>query len=350
MRRPLNKIELNGIKPSVAVFGAAGHTGRFVVSELLRRGIAPIAIARDVASFASIGWSDRGVLCREASIDAPDTLARALIGAGAVINCAGPFSETADAVVAAAIRARIHYLDVTAEQVSAQETLRKHDAAARDAGVVIIPAMGFYGGFADLLTTAILGHEDFVEAIEIMVGLDSWHPTRGTRITGERNTSPRVVVTGGKLSPLVSPSPQRFWDFDAPLGRQKVVQGPLSEIILIERHVKAAEIHSWLSQIALDDIRNPTTPPPIATDSIGRSPQRFIVDVSVQVEGKEKRITASGRDIYAFSAPLICEVTARLLDRKFSCTGSHAPGAILDALEVLQALTPEHMSLNIKTS
>ena len=47
-----------GAKPAVAVFGAAGHTGRFVVAELLRREIAPIAIAR--GEFDGI---QREVLC-----------------------------------------------------------------------------------------------------------------------------------------------------------------------------------------------------------------------------------------------------------------------------------------------
>src|SRR5690606_17984251 len=32
---------------AVVVFGATGHTGRFVVAELVRRGMVPIAVARD---------------------------------------------------------------------------------------------------------------------------------------------------------------------------------------------------------------------------------------------------------------------------------------------------------------
>ena len=40
-------------RPVVAVFGAGGHTGRFVVAELQRRGIVPIAIARDAAALAA---------------------------------------------------------------------------------------------------------------------------------------------------------------------------------------------------------------------------------------------------------------------------------------------------------
>jgi short subunit dehydrogenase-like uncharacterized protein len=144
-------------KPAVAVFGAAGHTGRFVVSELLRRGIAPIAIARDPTALTAANFPEHEVLRRQASADNAELLDQALDGAQAVINCAGPFLETADAVAAAALRTGIHYLDVSAEQPSALATLDKYDIAAREAGIVVIPAMGFYGGFADLLVTAALG-------------------------------------------------------------------------------------------------------------------------------------------------------------------------------------------------
>jgi uncharacterized protein YbjT (DUF2867 family) len=41
-------------KPVVAVFGATGHTGRFVIAELLRREMKAIAIARDPAALAAI--------------------------------------------------------------------------------------------------------------------------------------------------------------------------------------------------------------------------------------------------------------------------------------------------------
>jgi NAD(P)-dependent dehydrogenase (short-subunit alcohol dehydrogenase family) len=336
-----------GSKPTVAVFGAAGHTGRFVVAQLLRRGVAPIAIARDPAALAAANFPEQEVLLRRASVDDADLLDRALVGADAIINCAGPFLETADAVAAAALRAGIHYLDVSAEQPSARATLDKYDGAAREAGIAIVPAMGFYGGFADLLVTAALGDWDQADAIDIMIGLDSWHPTRGTRVTGERNTARRMVVAEGRLSPLPSPPSEQYWDFGDPLGSQVVVEVPFSEIILITRHVKTAELHTHLSSIALDDLRDPTTPGPKATDASGRSPQRFVVEAVTKREGKMRRITARGRDIYAFSAPLVSEVTARLLAGKFSRAGAQPPGAIFDAQEVLSALTPDHLTLEM---
>jgi short subunit dehydrogenase-like uncharacterized protein len=234
------------------------------------------------------------------------SLVRALDGAQAVIIRAGPFLETADAVADAALRAGIHYLDVTAEQPGARVTIEKYDVAARKAGIAFIPAMSFYGGFADLLVTAALGDWDHAEAIDVMIGLDSWHPTRGTRITGEKNTEQRMVVANGQLVPVSSPRSEKSWEFGDRLGRQTMIETPFSEIVLIARHVKTAELHTWLNRIALDDIHDSTTPAPEPADQAGRSAQLFIVDVVATRDGDVRRIIARGRDIYAFSATLVC--------------------------------------------
>ena len=334
-------------KPTVAVFGAAGHTGRFVVAELQRREIVPIAIARDAAALTA-NFSEDEIPRRRASVGDAESLDRAIDGAQAVVNCAGPFLDTAGAVAAAALRAGIHYLDITAEQPSAQATLDNYDIAARDAGVAFVPAMGFYGGFADLLVTAALGDWDDADTIEIMIGLDSWHPTRGTRLTGARNTAPRMVIAGGRLVPWPLPAAEMDWEFGGPLGTQVMVELPFSEIVLIARHVKTVELHTYLSSLALENIRDPSTPPPQPADATGRSPQRFVVDAVVKRGGQRRRIVARGRDIYAFTAPLVCEVAERLLEGKFKSAGAHAPGAILDAKDVLEALAPAHLAFEIK--
>src|ERR1700722_16340693 len=143
MKDHLSKAE--GLQPVVAVFGAAGHTGRFVIRELSRRGFAAVAIGRNAASLGAADFP-AGVRREVAAIEDPGSLARALTGADAVINCAGPFLDTAEPLVSAALRARIHYFDVTAEQASAQAIFEQYSATAEEAGVAIVPAMGFYGG------------------------------------------------------------------------------------------------------------------------------------------------------------------------------------------------------------
>jgi NAD(P)H-binding len=332
---------------TVAVFGATGHTGRFVVSELLRRGIAPIAVARDGARLAELGFADRGIEVRRASIGDAGSLDRAFEGAAAVVNCAGPFLDTADAVASSALRAGIHYLDVTAEQPSARATFETFDKAASDAGVVVLPAMGFYGGFADLLVTAAMGDWDAADEIRIGIALDSWHPTQGTRITGKKNTARRMVVADGQLAPMPQPAAEMVWDFPEPFARQTVVELPFSEILVIARHTPTSELHTYLSNTALRDVRDPTTPPPTPVDETGRSAQIFLVEATVKRGNQTRRIVAQGRDIYAFSAPLVCEAVQCILGGKVHGDGAQAPGAIFDAKDFLSALAPHHLTFEV---
>ncbi len=132
--------KMSTTKPVVAVFGATGHTGRFVIAELLRSEMTPIAIARDAAALSAANFPELEVFRRQATVDDAASLDRALHGAQAVINCAGPFVDTADAVASAALRAGIHYVDVAAEQVSVGKTLEKFDEPARQAGVAVVPS------------------------------------------------------------------------------------------------------------------------------------------------------------------------------------------------------------------
>jgi short subunit dehydrogenase-like uncharacterized protein len=343
----MTQSEMTGHGRTIAVFGASGHTGRFIVAELLRRGFAPIAIGRDSAKMAEAGFQDRDVEIRTASIDDPASLDRALASTAAVINCAGPFMDTADVVAAAALRARIHYLDVTAEQPSAQDLFERFGAAAKEAGVVVIPAMGFYGGFADLLATAALGNWDSADEIRLGIALDSWRPTQGTRITGQRNTARRLVIEDGKFVPLAQPAPQTSWDFPQPFGHQDVLEVPFSEVPVIARHLRVARLRTYLNNAPLRDLRDSTTPAPIAADESGRSAQTFLVDVVVRSGSRTRRAIAQGRDIYAFTAPLVVEAVERILDGRACGSGALAPGETFDSTDFLRALAPEYLTFEL---
>jgi len=272
----------------VAVFGASGHTGQFVITELLRRGLTPIAIARDATRLSASGFQDRNVQTRVATIENPASLDQALAGADAVINCAGPFLDTAEPILEAALRARIHYLDVTAEQPSALATFEQYANSARDAGIIAVPAMGFYGGMGDLLATAAMGDWDAADEICIAIALDSWQPTQGTRVTGKRNTARRLIVVDGKLVPLPDPAPTASWHFPEPFGFQDVVEMPFSETVVIPRHLRVSTLHSYLNLAPLRELRDSTTPPPSPADETGRSAQIFMMDV-VARKGTETR-------------------------------------------------------------
>jgi short subunit dehydrogenase-like uncharacterized protein len=281
---------------------------------------------------------------RTANVEEPASLDRALAGAAAVINCAGPFLDTAEPLVGAALRARIHYLDVTAEQSSALATFERFAALARDAKIVVVPAMGFYGGLGDLLATAAMGDWASADEIRIGIALDSWRPTLGTRLTGQRNTAPRLVITGGKLVPLGNPPATSSWMFPEPFGVQDVTELPLTETVVIGRHLRVSHLHTYINPAPLRDLRDSTTPPPEAADETGRSAQIFLVDVMVRNGMDTRRAVARGRDIYAFTAPLVVEATQRILDGVVEGAGVLAPGEMFDAPSFLRALSPEYLT------
>jgi Saccharopine dehydrogenase NADP binding domain len=310
----------------VAVYGAAGHTARFVVGELLRRGHTPIAIGRDNAKMPEM---------RIARVDDAVSLDRALHGADAVINCAGPFLDTAMPLIEAALRCGVHYFDVTAEQGSAQSTFDAFDVPARDRGIVVVPAAGFYGGLGDLLATAAMRGWTRADRIDIAIALDSWWPTRGTRNTGARNTAARLVLSDGELK-VLQPSAPAAWNFPQPFGTQDVIEVPLTETILIARHVDVRELHNYINEAPLRDLRDPATPEPVPADEDGRSSQRFLIDVIARNGDDEHRVTASGRDIYAITAPIVVEAVERICERSHD-GGAFALGQLVDAEAFLTA-------------
>src|SRR5207249_7900160 len=103
---------------TVTVFGAYGHTGRFVVSELRKRGFTPILSGRDAAKLKAAGKAHPGSEVRVATVNDSASLDRAMSGAVAVINCAGPFIDTAGAGIFGRGLACIYYFDVAGEQAA----------------------------------------------------------------------------------------------------------------------------------------------------------------------------------------------------------------------------------------
>lgn len=329
---------------AIAVVGAAGHTGRFVIAELLRRGFAPIAIVRSTAQ----STLPAGVDARFAAVQDTSALAKALTGARVVINCAGPFLDTAELVARAAIAQGAHYLDVSAEQQSVREIYERSDHWQLPRDVVLMPGMGFFGGFSDLLVTLALGDWQAADEVSVMIALSSWHPTDGTRRTGQRNTFPRVVVENGRLEKQIQPPTETAWTFPEPFGQQEMLEVPLSEMLLMSRHLKVPRVRNYLNRLALEDLRDASSPTPLSGDDRGRSGQRFVVQAIVRRGDVRRIVQGSGQDIYAFTAPLVCEAAIRLMTGPLHHHGAQAPGAVFPAGAFLDALVSTDQVFNYR--
>jgi hypothetical protein len=312
------------MKQRVAVTGAGGHTGNFVVAELRRRGMTPIPC------------------------DRATDLDLAFQRADAVINCAGPFADTAARVIETAIRADVPYLDVTAEIEVVTDTF----ASYAGADIPIVPAAAFYGGLGDLLATAAMGDWPAADHLTIAYALSSWRPTPGTRATGrvsaERRNGRRIAYTDHRLQLRDGDAPRTEWTFPAPIGTRPVIgEVTMADSATIPTHLDTPEISTYMSSNALDDLGAADPSGPVAVDERGRSAQTFLVEVVARSGSEERRTVASGRDIYAVTAPLVVEAASRILAGTGDAPGTASVGARFDAEDFLSALSPEHLILGL---
>ncbi|MFE6336572.1 saccharopine dehydrogenase family protein [Streptomyces sp. NPDC057798] len=333
----------------VAVFGAYGHTGRFVVAELLERGFVPVLSGRDADKLRASAAP--GLEVRPASVDDAASLDRALAGTAAVINAAGPFATTAAPVIEAALRAGIPYVDVAAEIEANDDTFTHFGERARAAGTLVVPAMAFYGGLGDLLVTAAMGDWTSADEAHIAYGLNGWHPTAGTRIAGEvsreRRGGRRVRFSKGRLEYHDDATTVVDWPFPEPLGERPVVaEFTMADVVTVPSHLTVPEVRTYMTTEAATDIATPDTPAPTASDERGRSDQTFLVDVVVRSAGRERRAVARGRDIYAVTAPLAVEAVRRILTGRTRTLGVASAGAAFDAADFLASLS-EHVSVQV---
>ncbi|MEU4523402.1 saccharopine dehydrogenase NADP-binding domain-containing protein [Amycolatopsis sp. NPDC024027] len=306
---------------SVLVYGAYGHTGRFVVAELRRRGYDVVLSGRNAAKLPG---------GRPASVDDPASLDRALEGVAAVINCAGPFAETALPVAEAAIRAGVPYVDVAAELEANLDTL------ALTADTAVVPAMAFFGGLADLLATAAMGDWTAADEVHVAYGLSGWRPTAGTlaagRVSRERRDGKRIRFAGGRLEYRDDALPTREWPFPEPLGPRPVLgEFSMADIVTIPRHLPVRDVISYMTVDAAEGL---------AAAGERDAAETFVVDVVVRAGEEERRIVARGEDIYAVSAPLAVEAVDRILTGRVKVKGVAPAGEMFDAADFLRALAP----------
>jgi hypothetical protein len=136
------------------------------------------------------------------------------------------------------------------------------------------------------------------------------------------------------------------WQFPPPIGTRKVVaEFTMADSVTIPRHLATPEIRSYMTMTAVNDVTDPDPSPPIAVDENRRSAQTFLVDVVARSGATQRRAVASGRDIYAISAPLVVEATERVLSGLVQQTGTLTAGQAFDAEDFLTSLPLDHLSL-----
>lgn len=146
-------------------------------------------------------------------------LRRRLRDVKVLLNCAGPFSRSADPLVAACLEAGTHYVDITGE-IAVFERIAAQDAAARQAGIVLLPGAGFDVVPSDCLAAHLKRRQPELHRLRLSIaGLRQ--ASRGTARTAlEALGKGTMARRGGGIVEL--DRPQR--------GRSDFGQGPVETV------------------------------------------------------------------------------------------------------------------------
>ena len=124
------------------IYGANGYTGELVTRYAVERGMKPVVAGRNAIAVEAIAKKYQ-LEYRVFSLDESYRIDSTLQNVDMVLHCAGPFSITSQPMVAACLRNKKHYTDITGE-LTVFEACAALDKQAQEAGVMLMPGVGFY--------------------------------------------------------------------------------------------------------------------------------------------------------------------------------------------------------------
>lgn len=185
------------------LYGAYGYTGRLVAERAVERGLEPVIAGRDRSRVEALAET-LGLPSRVFSLHDPATVRGALEGIDLVLSVAGPFSRTFRPMLEGCLSRECHYLDVTGE-IAVLEAAFEADGRAREAGVLLLPGVGFDVVPTDCAAARAAGSVREPTHLEIAFHAASG-PSRGTALTAvehlhrpplERRDGRLVEIPGG---------------------------------------------------------------------------------------------------------------------------------------------------------
>lgn len=332
----------------VGVVGATGYTGRLIVRELVARGREFVAVARDAERLRALPGNF------ERRVAGLDGVRDAIAGCSAIVACIGPFVDLGEPTVRAAVEAGTHYVDTTGEQAFMKTVLERFDEPARQAGVAIVPGMGFDYVPGDmgaaLAARALSGGR--ASTVEIAYLARKVKASDGTKRTGLRIAAmPCLVYEHGALvAKRIGDDEGRF---AFPDGEHNVALWPGGEPLTVPRHTGAESVRVFMRmpKVAARIARTATLASPLLGpgraligDATGgpsdedRSRARFAVVAEARSGSERVRCVIEGHDMYGMTAAACVEALERMAGPGYDRRGALAPAEAFEPGDFLNAL------------
>jgi short subunit dehydrogenase-like uncharacterized protein len=224
------------------IYGATGYTGGLLAALAQERGLAPIVAGRTRSRVETVA-ARLGVEARVASVDDAGALAEMLRDVAVVISSAGPFVRTARPMFEACLRTGTHYLDVTGE-IDVFALAASYDERAREAGVMLLPGIGFDVVPSDCLAAHVAARVAAPQTVRIALAAGGT-PTHGTAKTALEALGTKLRVRrGGQLVELASGSLTRAFDFGS--GPVPCVGVPMGDVVTAAWSTGAPDVEVYM--------------------------------------------------------------------------------------------------------
>jgi short subunit dehydrogenase-like uncharacterized protein len=211
---------------TLLLYGSYGFVGSLIAREAYGRGVDLILAGRDRGKLADQA-AELNRPARRFDLSEPSSVAESLDGVDCLLNAAGPFSNTAEPLVAGCLLSGTDYVDITGE-IPVIERVRKWDELAADAGVTLLPAAGFSAVPMDCLAAHLA--DRLPEATFLALGAESVRvPSVGTlKTVVEGIETGGAVRRNGRLEYV--PAAWRTRRIDFGRGDRSAVTMPMGDV------------------------------------------------------------------------------------------------------------------------
>ena len=123
------------------LYGANGYTGELIARYAKEYSLEPVLAGRRQEVLEPLSGR-LGLTFKIIDLDDKQTLEAELKKVKVVVHAAGPFQFTAKQMADACLQTKTHYIDINGD-IAVFEMLREYNAAAKQAGIMILPGAGF---------------------------------------------------------------------------------------------------------------------------------------------------------------------------------------------------------------
>lgn len=294
---------------TLMIYGATGYTGSMIVQHALDSGI-PVTIAGRNEDRLVAMASELNLPYKVFSLENPSEIDEALANVTVLLNCAGPFAYTADALINAAVRNKIHYLDIAAEQDS-YRLAEAYEEDANAAGVMLLPGCG--GSVAMLGCLAVHAAERVKYPVSISLALNvAGSMSRGSAVSAMENLSPECLIRlNGQLVPK-DPGELRSFDFGS--GARECFPVTLPDLVTVWKTTGIPDISTFVHVSGIGFPQGDLSTLPDGPSAKERESSRYqAVAEIVDAEGKTVQMLLDTVNGYSFTAIAAAEAARRVL-------------------------------------